>query len=111
MKIKNKQMLSIYNVFFNKYNNTEDIKTKWDISEVAKQIYEIKNRFEVQKNEIIEKYGTENEEGVKSISLSDPNISQLFECECDISPIPLEELQNLNLTFEEMMILKPVINA
>lgn len=111
MKITNKQMLEFYSLFDRKYNNTDDIKLKWNISEIAKNIYEIKSRFETQKNELINKYGVESEDGVKSISLSDPKIQELFDCECEISPISLEDISKLNLTLEEMMILKPIIKA
>lgn len=109
MKITNVQMLNIWAVFNNKYENAEDIKTKWNIMEISKSIYDIKSRFETEKNSIVEKYGEVNKEGFKTLSLDDEHIKELFMCEAEVSPIPLEDLDKLHLSLEEMMILKPII--
>lgn len=109
MKITNMQMLNIWSVFNNKYENADNIKTKWDITELAKEIYEIKSRFDNEKNAIIEKYGEDSKEGYKTLSLDNEYIKELFMCEADVSPILLEDIDKLNLSFDEIMILKPII--
>lgn len=108
-KITNIQMLNIWGVLDSKYKNTNDIKLKWFISDVAKDIYDIKFRFDAQKNAIIEEFGQVNEDGLKALPLEDEHIQQLFSCESEVSPIPLEYLDKLNLSFEEMILLKPIV--
>lgn len=109
MKITNAQVLYIWNVFNNKFEKTKDIKIKWNITEIAKEIYDIKSRFDIQKDAIINEYGVESEDGTKSLPLTDEHIKELFMCESNVSPISLEEITELNLTFDEIMVLKPIL--
>lgn len=109
MKITNVQMLNLWGIFNRKFEETNDIKIKWNITEIAKEIYDIKSRFDIQKDTIINEHGKENEDGTKSLPLSDEHLQELFACESNISPIPLEELDKLKFSFEEVMALKPIL--
>ena len=111
MKINNIQVLNIWNIFNNKFEKTDNIRVKWTITEIAKDIFDIKSRFDTEKDQIINKYGQENEDGSKSLPLNDERIKELFMCESNVSPISLDELESLNLTLEEIMLLKPILIA
>ena len=109
MKINNIQVLNIWNILNNKFEKTDNIRIKWTITEIAKDIFDIKSRFDTEKDQIINKYGQENEDGCKSLPLNDEHIKELFMCESNVSPISLEEVTELNLTFDEIMVLKPIL--
>lgn len=109
MKINNAQMLNIWNIFDRKYNNSNDIKVKWKITEIANEIYELKKRYEASLNEIIMKYGKEKEDGNKSLTYEDKHVKELLECESDVKEISFEDICQIGFTFDEIMILKPIL--
>lgn len=109
MKINNAQMINMWNVFDRKYNETNDVKVKWNITEIASEIYELKRRYEAHLNEIIMEYGEEKEDGNKSLTYEDKHVKELLNCESEVKEISFEDICKLSFTFDEIMILKPIL--
>lgn len=109
MKVNNIEVLNIWTIFSNKYQKTDNITVKWKIMEVAKEIFDIKSRFDIEKDNVVNKYGVENENNQKVLDVNDKHFQELLKCETSISPIPFKEISEIDFTLEEMMILKPII--
>ena len=109
MKLNNLQILNIYSILKNKYEELNDIKAKWKLALLSEEIFKIKSRFDLEKNNIIEEYGVENDNEVKSLDVNDKHIQELLLCESEISPVSLEELGDFLFTMEELIVLKPII--
>lgn len=109
MKITNYQMISVWNIFNKKYNESNDIKVKWNITEISKEICDLKKRYEASLNEIIMKYGKEKEDGNKSLTYEDKHVKELLECESDVKEMSFEDICQIGFTFDEIMILKPIL--
>lgn len=110
IKVNNIQVLNAWSILNYKYLNTEDIKLKWLIIELADELFQIKSRFDIEKENIIKKYGIEdNEKNQKVLDMKDKHFQDLLSCESEISPIPYEKLEILSLSLDEIMVLKPFI--
>ena len=109
MKINNITMLNAYSVFNNKFNTTSDMEIKWKIMNIADEIFQIKQRFDNAQNIIVGEYGKEDENGQKSLSVDDEHFQELLRYETDISPIYFDDIKDIGLSFEDMMMLKPIL--
>lgn len=110
MKINNLQVLNICSILKNKYDETNDTQIKWKIVSISEELFKIKSRFDLEKNNIIEQYGVEDEETKqKTLKIDDEHFQQLLGCESDIPPISLDDLDGISFSLEEMIVLKPII--
>lgn len=110
MKLNNLQIINIYVILNSKCQQLDDIKLKWKLVGLSEQVFNIYQRFETEKNDIIQKYGKADEKtGQMTLSGNDKHYKELLKCETEISPIPLEDLQGVPLSLDELMILKPII--
>ena len=110
MKLNNLQIINIYNIIKNQYNHIDDIKTKWKVIGLFEEVFNVYQRFETEKNNIIQEYGKEDKEtGQKSLDGNDKHFKELLMCETDVTPIMLDNIDDIGLSFEELMILKPII--
>ena len=110
MKLNNLQIVNIYAILNSKCQQLDDIKLKWKLVGLSEQVFNIYQRFETEKNDIVQKYGKEDEKtGQMVLNGNDKHYVDLLKCETEISPIPLEDLQGVPLSLDELMILKPII--
>lgn len=109
MKLNNLQVLNIYAILNTKYNQLDDIKLKWKLANLSEDLFKIKARFDNEKNQLIDKYGTENEEKIKSLDVNDKHFKDLLMCETEISSILLDDLSDFLFTMDELIVLKPII--
>lgn len=110
MKLNNLQITNIYTVLNNKCQQLDDIKLKWKLVGLSEEIFQIYQRFETEKNNIIQKYGKEDKEtGQMTLNGNDKHFVDLLKCETEVSPVLLEDLQGVPLSLDELIILKPII--
>ena len=110
MRLNNLQVVNIYTILNSKCQNLDDIKLKWKLVGLSEQLFNIYHRFEKEKNELIQKYGKEDEKiGQMTLSGNDKHFKELLMCETEVSPILLSDLQGVPLSLDELMVLKPII--
>lgn len=110
MKLNNLQILNIYTVLNNRCEQLSDIKLRWKLAGLSEEIFGIKQRFEAEKNNIIQEYGKEDEKTKQmSLDVNDKHFKELLNCETEVHPILLSELNDIPLSIDELLILKPII--
>lgn len=110
IKINNIEVLNLWNVLSQIYLGLGDnISLRWKLMSLCNEIFQIKLRFDLEKDKLIDKYGKTNDEGQKYLSQNDEHIKELLLCENNISPISLTDIQDFNFSLEIMMALKPML--
>ena len=110
MKLNNLQILNIYTVLNNRSEHLKDIKLRWKLAGLSEEIFGIKQRFELEKNNIIQEYGKEDKETKQmTLDANDKHFKELLNCETEVKPILLSELNDIPLSIDELLILKPII--
>lgn len=109
-KINNIEVLNIWYILSQVYLGLGDnISLRWKLMSLSSEIFQIKSRFDLEKNKLVDLYGEVDDDGQKILSQNDEHMRELLLCESDITPILLTEIQDFNFSLEIMMALKPML--
>lgn len=112
MEFKNKEIMKIADTLVNLYNKSKAITLKWELANMSTPFIDTKNRIQQEINNIIEAEGVIDEETkVKEIKPNNQHYVELINIVTDIDTIliKLELLSDVDISIEEMMIIKKLI--